>query len=85
MTDVQSFYGVGNREETEEKEKDMMIDEERKTDLNPCPFCLEHRLTFRTNKFGANYVYCTWCGARGPEKSNETRAAEAWNNRGMQR
>ena len=128
MTDVQSFYGVGNREESKKRRKDRMteeecrlpgaasgcgewckeycmnygipgscrldqktgkmmvkVDEGKKTDLDPCPFCLEHRLTFRTSKYGTKYVYCTWCGARGPEKSNETRAAEAWNKRGMQR
>ena len=52
--------------------------------LEPCPFCIEHRLTFRTDSFGAKYVYCIWCGARGPAKVDEARAAEAWNKRGIQ-
>lgn len=60
------------------------IDEEKKVDLYPCPFCIEHRLTFRTDSFGAKYVYCIWCGARGPARSDEAKAAEAWNKRGIQ-
>ena len=55
--------------------------------LNPCPFCHSTEADVQTYWNGEwFYAYC-WgdeCGAKGPERSTEALAIEAWNKRSKQ-
>jgi len=53
--------------------------------LKPCPYCgaggKAEYLEMAVNKSGLVYVYCMFCGARGPLDENKDRAELKWNRR----
>lgn len=54
-------------------------EEDGMTQLKPCPFCSS--LEVETATIKSWWVVCNNCGAKGPTKPTENRAALAWNKR----
>lgn len=50
--------------------------------LKPCPFCGGSSMLLLTH-YGKWHGWCEECGTRGPEKSDEASAADAWNCRSL--
>jgi Lar family restriction alleviation protein len=51
------------------------------TKLKPCPFCGHEPEVYQDVRRNTYWVFCDYCGGKGPEIDDKERAINRWNTR----